>query len=279
MKNRADEINARFMEAVYYGEADLVKELLKAGANINVRNQEGDTALMIASVRTHDHIVKILLEAEADVNTKNKHGLTALGLAQWCKHDEIIKMLKEAGAVQGSQPEITTERFGIDIQGYLQKISQSKPAQPTQADKEKTQSYECPRIFRWFQTRKILSEELLIAAENGDTARIKILVASGVKINKITNKNRCTSLMIAAANGHDDAVKLLIVLGVDLNAKDKSGRTALIWAASSGRIEPVKSLIRYGADKNVKDNLGTTALGWATAFNHKEIIKILLPFV
>lgn len=277
-ENRANDINVRFLEAAYYGKSDLIKKLLEAGVNINIANQEGDTALMTASVRNHYHVVKILLESEADVNAKNKHGLTALSLAQWCKYAEIIKILKEAGAVYGSQAEVTLEMLGIEMQGYLQNTSQSEPAQPDQAEKEEKRSYKCPRIFRSFQTKRILNEELLSAAENGDVTKIKSLVAIGVKINKITNKNRCTSLMLAAANGHDDAVKLLIILGADLNAKDKFARTALIWAASNGRIESVKTLVKYGADRKVKDNSGSTALGWAKAFNHEEVIKELSTF-
>jgi uncharacterized protein len=274
-ENRVDDINARFMEAVYYGKADLVKKLLEAGANINIRNKTGDTALMMASVRSHDHVVKILLESEADVNVKNEHGLTALSLAQWCKHAEIIKMLKEAGAVQEPQSEITLELFGMNIEDYLRKASQFKPTESDRTEQEEKQIRKYPRIFRSIQTRRILNEGLLNAAENGDTTKIKSLAASGVKINKVTNKNLCTSLMLAAANGRNDAVELLIILGADLNAKDKSGRTALIWAASSGHAEPVKTLLKFGADGKVKDSSGNTALSWAKAFNHEEIIKIL----
>ena len=67
---------------------DLVKIALGAGADINAKNSNGFTALMLAVEKAYEHkryknIIRLLLGAGADVNIKHdKTGETALQLAQ-----------------------------------------------------------------------------------------------------------------------------------------------------------------------------------------------------
>ena len=76
--------------------ADVVKELIKAGADVNVENKnDGWTTLIYAAYCGDTEMVKTLIEAKADVNKKNKDGKTALLLTD---DPDIIKLLKQAGA-------------------------------------------------------------------------------------------------------------------------------------------------------------------------------------
>ena len=52
--------------------------LLAKGANVNAKNVEGLTALMVASHSVKPEIVQALIEKEARVNEKNQLGATAL---------------------------------------------------------------------------------------------------------------------------------------------------------------------------------------------------------
>ena len=61
-------------------------------------DENGETALHLASYWGDSEIVKMLIEAGADVNAVNKDGETALYWASLKGHQEIIKILKEAGA-------------------------------------------------------------------------------------------------------------------------------------------------------------------------------------
>jgi hypothetical protein len=61
--------------------SDLVWDLLNAGAGVNLKNHSGATALMQIAVSNNLEALKTLLDAGAEVNTKDKQGRTALILA------------------------------------------------------------------------------------------------------------------------------------------------------------------------------------------------------
>lgn len=62
------------------GHTEIVKELLKNGANINSKDKEGDTALIRASYNGRIEVVKELLKNGASSTELNKKGETALGI-------------------------------------------------------------------------------------------------------------------------------------------------------------------------------------------------------
>jgi ankyrin repeat protein len=57
---------------------DKLENYLKQGADINAKNNEGDTALMVAAYKNHREIVEALSAAKADINAKNRYGNTAV---------------------------------------------------------------------------------------------------------------------------------------------------------------------------------------------------------
>jgi len=88
----------KLIEASYAGRLDIVKLLIEAGADINIKNNYGVTSLMLASEGGYKEIVKLLIEASADINAKNIFGDTALMYAYENNHKEIIDLLKRYGA-------------------------------------------------------------------------------------------------------------------------------------------------------------------------------------
>ena len=79
---------------------------------------------------------------------------------------------------------------------------------------------------------------------------MKILLAHGAEINSRTgSKLGISPLMLAAMNGHTATVKLLLDMGADINAQIETNRnTALTLACFQGRHEVVSLLVERKAN-------------------------------
>ncbi|MEO7539207.1 MAG: ankyrin repeat domain-containing protein, partial [Pyrinomonadaceae bacterium] len=75
--------------------SEIVKALINAGAEINVKNGEGRSALMSAANSDNVESVRILLLAGARVDLKDSDGETAVTLAS---DDDVKRLLMEYGA-------------------------------------------------------------------------------------------------------------------------------------------------------------------------------------
>jgi len=93
------EKNERLIDASRNGRLEVIKLLIKAGADVNVKDKyEEYTPLIWASINNYLDIVKMLLEADANINVKNKYGNTALTYAFIFHNKEVIDLLKSYGA-------------------------------------------------------------------------------------------------------------------------------------------------------------------------------------
>jgi len=88
------------MQAAANGDVKKVKQQLAAGADVNARDQSGQTALIIACRTPHvpPELVKALLAAGADVNTRSRNDYTALSWATARDNREVVQLLRRSGA-------------------------------------------------------------------------------------------------------------------------------------------------------------------------------------
>ena len=68
--------------AAHCGLLHTVKAMLSAGADVNLKDTWGGTALIDAARQGHKQIIRILLSAGAKVNVKRKDGFTAASIAR-----------------------------------------------------------------------------------------------------------------------------------------------------------------------------------------------------
>lgn len=86
-------------EAVMRGHINVVKLLLKYGADVNATSRYGWTALMSAAAyNIGTKIAEVLLQNNADVNAKDNRGWTALMVAASNGHTETAELLIKYGA-------------------------------------------------------------------------------------------------------------------------------------------------------------------------------------
>lgn len=86
------------MIASQNGFDEMVKFLIKHKANINAATKDKTTALMISSSNGNINIVTLLIANGANVNLKGPMGMTAYDMAKFNNHTEIMVLLKAAGA-------------------------------------------------------------------------------------------------------------------------------------------------------------------------------------
>jgi len=84
--------------AAEFGKIELIKSLIEAGMDVNVRTEFGNTPLFYAAEDEKIELVKFLIETGADVNLANKGTVTPLFSAIACEQIEVAKFLISHGA-------------------------------------------------------------------------------------------------------------------------------------------------------------------------------------
>jgi hypothetical protein len=114
-----DALNTNLISAAFSGNLSEVDRLLKKGANVNAKRQDGITALMGASIEGHIEMVEFLLAKGADINAAaaNVYGRnsTACSLAFQARHLDIVELLIKAGA-SFREPEVTSPAGRADCE-------------------------------------------------------------------------------------------------------------------------------------------------------------------
>eukprot|EP00042_Codosiga_hollandica_P054483 m.738654 g.738654 ORF g.738654 m.738654 type:complete len:670 (+) comp58909_c0_seq1:311-2320(+) len=80
--------------------ADIIEALLTAGANVNLPDEEGTTALILAAAAAPSAVINRLLDAGADVNAQDSLGLSALMHAIIKDNFEAVALLVSLPSMQ-----------------------------------------------------------------------------------------------------------------------------------------------------------------------------------
>ena len=72
------DIKKSFFEACQNGDMEKIKFLIEKGADIEAKNNYGNTPLILTSRYGHIEVVKFLIEKGADIEAKDNYGETSL---------------------------------------------------------------------------------------------------------------------------------------------------------------------------------------------------------
>jgi len=275
---------------------ECVRALIGAGANVNLPDPKGVTALFLAIDNFHFDTAKVLIEAGANPNKWDWWGRTALYSAV------DVNTLPHGGRADRRSEDKTTS---IEIIDLLLKAG----AWPN-VQLKLLPPYRHIGDDRGCDTMLVTgTTPLLRAAKTFDTGAIRLLIEHGANVD-LPNDGGITPVMAAAGLGSVecdprgygpgiphymtadveaksiDALTLLLDAGANLHARTTSpraaarspGRTALFGAAFWGWSDVVDFLVARGARIDVAERGGLTpvdaALGKAGGHGRGQTIEV-----
>lgn len=230
-----------------------VRSALAAGADPNVRDALGETALRLAAradpmwigdaddpdaIRTRSaQIVTMLLDAGADPDARNSVGETALHSTVFQMRIDIADILLAAGAdldVRDKRDHTPLDNATLMKRTDFAKRFLAAGATPTSLDLATSHGH---------------AELMTMLLEAGANPRVH----TGVFSNN-------TPLHTAASMHGPEIVQILLTAGADPNATNVVGNTPLHVAARANRHENVTLLLDAGADPAIRNRTGETPL-------------------
>ena len=243
------------------GSLAIVKMLVKAGAGVRITDNEGDTCLTLASYFGRTETVRYLVSLpDVDVSHKDVDGNTALLLATAEKHADVVEVLIDAGAdIEATDEDGCSPLLLASKRGARDVVKMLVKAGA-----------------RTCATNNRGDTCLALAAVPGRTETVRTLLCMpGVDLYQ-SNNTGTTSLHCAGGKTRADVVKVLIDAGAGIEAKDRIGRSPVHSACRSGKLTTVKMLVEAGADVCATDNKGNTCLILAARFGRTETVRYLV---
>ncbi len=232
-----------------------IRALLQTGADVNVAQVDGTTALHWAAYNDDAETVALLVKAGANVNAVNNYGVPPLAQACINGNAAIVKLLLAAGADANA-----TMKGGETVLMLAARSGNAEAVKELLARDAST------------KTRERLGQTALMwAAAEGHTDVVRELLAAGADINAKIDSG-FTPFFFAVREGHLDTVRAFLAAGIDVNAmmqpveKPSSraggggggrpdaarapGANALALAVENGHFELAIALVDAGADPN-----------------------------
>jgi ankyrin repeat protein len=262
------------MLAAGVGSLDAMNVLIAAGTDVNAADSFGATPLMfgirdIAKVRA-------LLDAGARVNDKSKQNQTALLLAASTSGSiETARLLVAKGAdakvvgasgrtaliMAANQNDLAMVQFFLDQGVNVNAVDSTDKSGHTAL------------MAAAAQSNTAMVKTLI---QKGADVNMTTTDASSVKNGPLAFKGR-TALMMGAPYGSTEMIRVFLDAHADVNVRDIAGMTPLMFAVASENQDPevIRMLLGAGADPKIQSTTGETALDWARKYGSPAILKLL----
>ncbi|XP_060801357.1 protein TANC2 isoform X1 [Amyelois transitella] len=288
----------------YQGIISMVGLLIEFGADLEMTNSQGCTALSLACQRGHTDVARRLIAAGASLSHTDTAEQTPLVHAAKNGHrDTVIYLLGcqtgrddrnsldiDDGSIEqlvpGSRHALiaAAQNGHLDIVEYLLDTAELIPDGICPVTGETALTAACSTgnaaiadalLIRGATPYSLNARQmspLALAAKNGRSTLVLRLLDSGADVTGSGGKN---PLILAAAEGHADVVEILLNHGADPNSIDADGVPALGWTCLRSRISTMVLLLDRGAFIDQPDGNGRTPLGLACG-GPTDLVEILL---
>jgi len=268
-RREATPIAPDLVKAIRDADAQAVRKLFEDGADVNARDAEGNTPLILASFYASPKCVALLLEKGADANAANKVGVTALIRAA-TNHEKTLLLINAGARVRmrtadrGNTPLILAARRAGNSRAVKLLLERGADAS---------------------ERNNVGISPIISGAASGDLETVQFLLDAGAKANDFPKSNGAdittgfrTPLMWAAYYNDVRMARLLLEHGADPNQSTYFGNP-LSQACWNDGFEAAELLIDRGANVNARDAVaGFTPLHWAAGNEtlHPHLVRLLL---
>lgn len=256
-----EEGNTALHTAAKINDADLVTFFIYKGANVELKNNLGDTPLHVALKNDSKNCVGVLAAIGTNIFARDGNGFSALslGLAKGYEYYDVILTTKTG---------LARDSNGRNIIHYL-----------VEEENENAIAYclkkDIPLSYVDTNGNTPLSLAYAKNSIKGINIAASLILANAVPERKeysyfedsVKTRNSSlrfddgqTPLHFAAIYGHEAITKYLLEKEASVKAKDILGSTPLHEAVRYGNTEIVNMLLNQGADPNSQDSLGKTPL-------------------
>ena len=260
--------------AVRADDVEMVRALLRAGANANAPTRNGVTPLVLAATNANAVTMEALLKAGANPNWSLSEGQTVLMTAARTGNPAAIRTLLTHGADVHAKERVAGENALIwaAMENHADAIA-ALVAGGAEVNARSQRTNYPEREFGDGKSGRLTVlppggwTPLMYAARQNATAAVHALANAGADLN-LTDPDGTTALVIAVINAHYDLARDLLDAGADANIGDQAGMTPLYAAVdlntfpdTPGRpapkpsgtlttLELIASLLAHGADAN-----------------------------
>lgn len=250
---------------------NIVLALIKAGADVNERNEEGQTLLHQAILKEDSATAIFLLENGADMNVRTANGETSLQLCVHCRLGEVVETLCRRGV---------DTSIGCPLWDALD------------SDQEDTASIlvkygadtDC-----WGPGPDGCQQTLLHRAIDDNKEDVaQFIIRSGCDLNATRRpgpdgaggeeaRDGCTPLHLCCQWGLEQVVQTLIEHGADVNARDAEGKTPVHVAIQNQHSQIISLLLCHpNIDLNKRDKKGLTPFATALTVRNDKAAQAIL---
>lgn len=215
--------------------------LIRAGADIKQKNQEGASLLLTAIANDKDlALTNYFISKGLSLQDTDATGNTAFNYVARSGNIDLMKSLLQKGVkptdnafLMASQGGRGGAGSGMAVYQYLESLN----LKPTVVNKN--------------------GENLLhnLARKPNQQEIISYFIGRGVKVDQVDNEGN-TPFLNAAASNKDTATLALLLPAKSINQANKKGVTALAMAVRSNSPEIVQFLVGKGANVNAVDAAG-----------------------
>jgi len=261
--------------AVRNNDIEFANDLIKKGANIHVRFDQGKTLLMVTS---DTNFAAYLLSNGIDIDAQADNGQTALMGAGI--NMEIFLLDKKA------QPNLSTKSGQTALSRAVRNAAaDSISTLLTHGANPNTK--ENLSYLENFLTIQNGITPLMIATSQNRNDDVKILLQHDAEVDT-TCDDGTTALMVATKKGFKEIVQTLLEAKANTNLQlkqdtykgslagpvleFKQDTTSLMMAAQKGHKDIVELLLQHNADPTIKNSDGKTAADFATNPEIKEML-------